>query len=442
MSLHHPVLADRVHSQRDLQPDLYGAVDFDVVPYRFTTDPDVHSALPTWVAPREPLLVDERLVELLRTATMLGDVTGDPYAALAGTYGVGGLIAMVKQACRHGVASVPDAPPELAAFIESMEETPAWIDMALVDEGARWSRIPAAFLAPFLIRGAFLGTFINTYSALPMALTGALSGRRAAVRVNETSSFFAVTTLPGAMDRYGLGFEAAAMVRLMHSVVRCNALQRSEKWDLAVYGIPVPQVDQMPAGLINIYILSMGALRKGRTEFTPRERSIVEFARYRCFLLGLPEELLPTTPTGIVEVFHGRGALLRDDFDDEVCGGLVRSTMAAYLKQTDSWFDRVSDAVEMSWSTFFFTRAFCGGDRQRAARMGVRLRRRDVAVVTATAPFVLGRFAMVVRAARVPALQRVVDAWTIRTLERRLASYGTPEFTAKFAHQGQSNAQE
>lgn len=428
---HHPELEQRVRSQRDLQPGLYGHVDFDVVPHRFTTDPDVRSALPGWVAPREPLLADDVLVDLMRTATMLGDVTGDPYAALVGTHGVPGLVRMLKQACREGVESVPDAPPELAAFIASMEETPTWVDMELVAEGARWSRIPAAFLAPFLIRGAFLGTFINTYSALPMALTGALSGRRAAVRVNETSSFFAVTTLPGAMDRYGPGFEAAAMVRLMHSVVRVNALLRSEKWDLDVYGVPVPQVDQMPAGLINIYILSMGALRKGRTEFTGRERAIVEFARYRCFLLGLPEDLLPTTPTGIVEVFHGRGALLRDDFDDEVCGGLVRSTMDAYLRQEQTWWDRASDAVEKSWSTVFFTRAFCGGDRRRAAKMGVRLRRRDTAVVAATTPFVLGRFLAVVRAAHVPALSSAVDAWTIRVLKRRLASYGTPEFTTE-----------
>jgi len=104
----------------------------------------------------------------------------------------------------------------------------------------------AALLAPFSTRGAFVATFTNTYAALPMALTGALSGKRAARRVNETASFFAVTTLPGALDRYGPGFEAAAMVRLMHSMVRYNALKKSDKWDTAIYGMPVPQVDRCP----------------------------------------------------------------------------------------------------------------------------------------------------------------------------------------------------
>ena len=64
---------------------------------------------------------------------------------------------------------------------------------------------------------------------------------------------------------------AAAMVRLMHSMVRVNALQRSDKWDAEVYGMPIPQVDQMPAGLINMYVLATATLRSGRTtlvEFT------------------------------------------------------------------------------------------------------------------------------------------------------------------------------
>src|SRR3954462_438911 len=148
------------------------------------------------------------------------------------------LIDMLLLACREGIGAVPGAPPELERFIASMEQQPDWVDMNLVREGARHERIPQALLAPYVIRGAFTATFLNTYAALPMALTGALGGRRAARRVNETASFFAVTTMPGALERHGRGFEAAAMVRLMHSMVRYNALKKSGRWDLDVYGIP------------------------------------------------------------------------------------------------------------------------------------------------------------------------------------------------------------
>lgn len=422
MTLHYPELADRVRSQRELQPAMYGDVDLTATPYRFTVDPAVKSSLPGWVADRDELLEDDATVELMRTATMLGDVVADPYAALVDTYGTKGLIQMLTTACREGVEAVPDAPEELRTFIASMEVRPDWLDMALVEEGARYSRISAAFLAPFLTRGAFLATFINTYAALPMALTGALSDKRAARRVVETTSFFAVTTLPRALDRHGIGFETTAHVRLMHSVVRYNALKRSAKWDQDVYGVPVPQVDQMPAGMINIYILAAGAVREGRTEWTTRERAIHEFVRYRCFLMGLPEDLLPSDPEGIVRVFHARAATLRYDFDDEICGELVRSTLAAYLRPGHSWRDRAADRIEKAWSKTFFTRSFGRGES-----MGVVLDRTDRLLVAVTTPYVLGRFALMAKASRPGRGQRFVDAYTLRVLRRCLSTYGVDE---------------
>lgn len=428
MTLHYPELAKRVRDQRKRQPDLYGSIDFDHTPHRFTTDPRVKSDLPGWVGDRESILANERVVELIRTTTMLGDVVADPYAALARQHGVKGLIGMLQQACREGVDSVADAPDELRVFIESMEATPDWLDMELVEEGARQLRIGAAFLSPYITRGAFLATFINTYAALPMALTGALTGRRAARRVNETANFFTVTTLPGALGRCGAGFEAAAMVRLMHSMVRCNALASPEGWDPEVYGVPVPQADQMPAGLINMYLAAMMATSAGRTDFTARERAMLEVSRYRCFLLGLPEELLPTTASGVVEVFHARAATLRRGFDDATCGELVRSTMAADLRPGRSLLDQAAETVERSWSRAFFL-GICGGNRKRAEAMSVQFGLVDAACVAATAPFVLGRFVTMAIVAEQPFLRKLADDYTTRVVKQRLAEYGNAEYT-------------
>ena len=163
---------------------------------------------------------------------------------------------------------------------------------------------------------------------------------------------------PEPLERHGPGFEAAAMVRLMHSMVRYNALKRSGQWDSSVYGMPIPQVDQMPAGLIAIYLTARKAKRDGRTEFTAQERAVVEFARYRCFLLGLPEELLPDTPDDVLHLMHARAALLRDGFDDATCGALVRATMAASLRAGDTRFDHAAEAVEKSYSKAFFIQGF------------------------------------------------------------------------------------
>lgn len=433
MVTYYPELAQRVRSQRELQPDLYGDFDFDQQPDRLATEPDVDSALPAWVADRAPILEDGRVLELISTATLLGDVVADPYAALMATHSVSQLIDMLKRSCRDGVDAVPEAPPELVSFIAAMEAFPEWIDFDLVREGARQERIPAALLAPFITRGAFIATFTNSYAALPMALTGALSGKRAARRVNETASFFAVTTLPGALDRYGPGFEAAAMVRLMHSMVRYNALKKSDKWDKTIYGMPIPQVDQMPAGMIGQYLLARKARQEGRTKFTKQERAAVEFARYRCFLLGLPPELLPSEPADIMHVMHARSALLRDGFDD-ICRELVSGTMAAYLRPDTTLFDRCAEAVEKSFSKLTFVRTFCGGDRNIAEAMGVFMGATDLLRVALTAPFIIGRFTAVQQASRVPVLRDITDAYVIGLLKLRLATYGKPEFTTDAAH--------
>ncbi|QKT08657.1 DUF2236 domain-containing protein [Gordonia sp. X0973] len=436
MTLYYPELRARVRHQRESLPAVYGDIDFDELPYRFATEPDASTALPNGVGDREEILADEKLVELIGTATMLGDVDADPYAALTASRSVTELIAMLRRACRNGIGAVPDAPPELRRFIAAMEATPDWIDMDLVEKGAARARMSAALIAPFVTRGAFIATFTNSYAALPMVITGALSGRRAAHRVNETSAFFAVTTLPGAMRRDGKGFEAAAMVRLMHSMVRVNAMTKTGDWDSHVYGVPIPQVDQMPAGMINLYLISRAALRSGRTEFGTGERALVEFARYRCFLLGLPVELVPSTPREIVTMFHARGALLRAGFDDR-CRALVSSTMAAYLRADDSRFDRAADAVERSYSKVAFVQAFCEGNRRAGERMGVSLGVADYLRVAVTAPFIGGRVVAITAAGRRNRLAPMVDRYLTGLVRKRLASYGDPDFrtdAADYAH--------
>ena len=197
--------------------------------------------------------------------------------------------------------------------------------------------------------------------------------------------------------------------------------------------MPVPQVDQMPAGMIGQYLLARKVRQQGRTSFTAEERAAVEFARYRCFLLGLPEELLPAEPADIMHVLHARSALLRHGFDD-ICRELVQGTMAAYLRPDTTLFDRCAEAVEKSFSKLTFVRTFCGGDSEIAEAMGVSLGPTDLVRIALTAPFIFGRFTAVSHASRIPVLRDVVDAYVIGLLKQRLATYGKPEFTSDAAH--------
>jgi ER-bound oxygenase mpaB/B'/Rubber oxygenase, catalytic domain len=415
----------KVASQKTALPELYGDIDFDITPERFTTDPRAS------VAPRlARAKLDPDKIALIKAYTMLGDIVADAYAALMPRYGFRPLVAMLTKACDEGIAAVPDAPPELAAFIADMERVPKWLDMGMVREGQRLDRNAAANLGPFAIRGAFIATFMNKYAALPMALTGTLSNDTAARRVNETATFFTATLLPGSLERHGAGFKAAAMVRLMHSMVRFNALKRSNLWDVGVYGVPIPQVDQMPAGLIPIFLMSYKIVGEGRKTFTAEERARVELARYRCFLLGLPEDLLADTPQGVVDTMNARSATLRAGFDDATCGELVRATLNAYLLPDERPENRLFDQVERGFSKVFFLRNFMDGDVAAARRMGVEIGPRDFMLFGVVALLVTSQLTAYRLARKVPGLSDLADARLVGRLKRQLKRYGHAEFTS------------
>jgi hypothetical protein len=378
---------DSVARQREDIPGVYGDVDFSVVPERL----DVGAIRDDPRFARHQEAVDRvfdqpELLERMRNYTMTGDRVADRYAALIPEHGFRALVEKLDAACERGVEKVDDAPPELVAFIRSMENTPDWVDMDLVEQGARGERVPMATATPFAIRGAFLATFLNKYAALPMT-----------------------------------------KVRLMHSMVRFH-LMGSGRWDVATFGIPIPQVDQMPAGTIGTFFLSARVLANGRTEFTPDERATVELARYRCFLLGLPEDLLGDTPQEIVDLLTARHITLREGYDDEICGSLVRGTMDVELFDRTSIRGRVHAWLEDGFSRFVLVRSFLGGDSERAASIGIDFDRRHKVAAAFAALVVFGNSTFYKVGLRLPVVSGSIDRRLNAKLAHLLDSYGHADF--------------
>lgn len=421
----------RARRQAAQIPAIYGNIDFDRMPERFTASLGDESSVRGPLAKHRPeLLANDARVAMIAAYTMTGDVVADAYAALMPEYGFRGTITMLETACRKGIEAVPDAPPELVALIADMERTPDWVNMDMVREGARFERNSMANLAPYAIRGALLATFMNKYSALPMALTGTLTDSLAAKRAFETATFFTLTVMPGGLERHSEGFRAAAMVRLMHSMVRFNVMRRPGLWDASVFGVPIPHVDQMPAGLIGSFLLSFKVLAKGREHFTHDERCQVELARYRCHLLGLPGDLLADTPREIVNLLMTRQATLRYDFDDKICGTLVRGAMSAEMSKDPSLVGRIRRTMERSFSKAYLVRNFLDGSVAKAHAMGVSYTGRDRAIAIATGLFLFPRLKAYDIAARVPVLRDIADRRLVAKLNRRLASYGHADFAS------------
>jgi hypothetical protein len=426
-------LAAKVASQAAQIPSMYGRVDFSITPERFATEPDAQTDLdPKFAARRPELLANDEQVARIKAYTMLGDLVTDAYAALMPKYGFHGLVTMLAQACDQGPEKVPSAPPELFRFIQEMERLPAWLDPKLIEEGARIERNAYAHRAPFVIRGGLIATFMNKYSAMPMVMTGAFSDKSAARRTNETATFFTTTVMPDALGRHGATFKSAAMVRLMHSMVRFNALARDDRWDVKTYGIPIPQVDQVPAGMISIFLLAQKALRHGRTTFTPAERARAELARYRCFLLGLPEDLLADTPQGIVDVMLTRSATLRKGFDQN-CSALVSATMNADLTSDHSLRGRIHTWLERGFAKLYFVTNFMRGDKHAAAKFGVPVSLADYIGAVVAGIVITSTMTAYAIAAHIPWLSQTADRSLVRKLTKQLAGYGHAEFTTNAA---------
>lgn len=425
-------LKSKVRSQKEIIPSLYGEVDFEIVPERFAGKENDVWALPKKISKkyRSRLLKDSEKMERALAYTMLGDSVADAYAALMPQYGFRKLVEMLKDACDNGVEKVADAPQELIDFIHAMEKIPDWLDMELVEAGARVARVMMAEFSPFVIRGVFLATFMNKYSGLPMALTGTLSDEKTSKRIKETASFFTTATLPGALKRFGPGFKAAAMVRLMHSMVRFNILKRSKKWDINVYGIPIPQVDQMPAGTVGSFLAAFRCLREGRKEFNDQERAIVEFNRYQCYLLGLPEDLLPDNPRGIADAMMMYQCTLRDGYDEEMLGDLVRSTMKAYLPVNHTLANRLKNKFETSFAKVFFNIAFLTGSmKKKAVVMGLKPNVMDYALSFVVGMYLVPRVVGHLLLEYTPIAKSLADKQLVRKINELLVEYGHAEYT-------------
>lgn len=439
MTIETQTYADRVMRQRDDVPGIYGEVDFSIVPERLDRDASVDDARFAKVHDAVARVFDQpALLETVRDYTMTGDRPADAYAALIPEHGFRALVDMLDAACERGVENVDNAPPELIDFIRAMEATPDWVDMALVERGARAERVPMATATPFAIRGAFLATFLNKYAALPMTMTGALaegagSDAATAKRVFETASFFTATTMPGALHRHGKGFQAAAKVRLMHSMVRYHLL-RSGRWDVATYGIPIPQVDQMPAGLIGVFMMAGRVLAKGRTEFTDAQKASVELARYRCFLLGLPQDLLGETPQEIVDLLIARHITLREAYDDETCGTLVRGTLGADLFDRSTLKGWAHSWLENGFSRFVLVNSFLSGDAERAASIGITFGAREKVAAVVALAVVTGSAAFYDVGLRLPVVSPHLDRRLNAKLARLLDMYGHADFVTDADH--------
>ena len=203
-------------------------------------------------------------------------------------------VRQLGSALEHGIGAVDGAPEALRRFVAAVEDTPAWVDMDLVERGARTMRRLGRTRDDVLLTLSLIGGY--RYGGPPDLLveTGGLSGTAAIRRLAETQTWALAIGRPGGLRRDGEGFRLTVHVRVMHALVN-DRFERNGRWDAARWGLPINRTDLASTlGLFNSTLL-LGARLLGRVVTPEESRAVMHAWRYVGWLMGVDEDWLFTT---------------------------------------------------------------------------------------------------------------------------------------------------
>lgn len=239
--------------------------------------------------------VDEELMARLGAGFMQVDELGAELArALRAPAGDPERVTMaqVRQALAGGLASVADAPPALVRFFETIETVPDWVDLDLVEEGARVGRRLGRNAADVLLQLSLIGGYRFGGPADLLVATGGLVGDATMRRLGETQKWTIAVSEEGGLRPGAEGVALTAHVRIMHALVNESFTPR---WDVARWGMPINQSDQAATlGLFSGAML-LGCRALGVRVTARESRALMHQWKYIGWLMGVDEQWLVDT---------------------------------------------------------------------------------------------------------------------------------------------------
>ncbi len=203
-------------------------------------------------------------------------------------------MAQFRQALDHGIESVDAAPPALADFFAHVDTVPGWVDMDLVNAGARAYRRFGRSAADVLLQLSLLGGYRFGGPTDLLVMTGGLSGSTTMRRLGETQKWGIAISEHDAMRRSGEGFRLTVHVRLMHAMVN-HRFETDDRWDTGHWGLPINQSDQAATlGLFNGALL-LGVRALGVRVTRDDAAAVMHLWRYIGWLMGVDEDWLAIT---------------------------------------------------------------------------------------------------------------------------------------------------
>lgn len=182
----------------------------------------------------------------------------------------------------------------MIALFDEFDRIPAWVDRALIEEGAAvWRRW--GYTLGSIANAGTLDSYTEGSLAVPLSLSGGYAGKSALNRYLETSRWWIEMCRPGAALTPGsLGRRISMQVRVMHVSVRRRVADHPE-WDSERWGLPISQAEMMLTLLGGSVGPALGLYPLGYLT-SPREiRAAMHFNRYIGYLVGMRSEIFPET---------------------------------------------------------------------------------------------------------------------------------------------------
>ncbi|MCX8556622.1 hypothetical protein A5642_12035 [Mycolicibacterium mucogenicum] len=229
-----------------------------------------------------------------------GDELMDAVVARFRAMGMADGCAMLDRALDHGIDALPNAPAELVALFNQLDNPPAWYDPQQWEAGRRlW--IDASLAGKVgMVAGDTFGTFVGDEVAYATGQTGRFVSDF--YRRNlETLAWFRNMTYPGALERWAEPFKDTVRVRLMHSQVRAGLRQTWGDEQFAHHGNPISNAMMMNAAIsFGLQPLLIDHAH-GRTCSSADLDAALMYWAYIAHVFGVAEELIPRNTAEAIE---------------------------------------------------------------------------------------------------------------------------------------------
>lgn len=403
--------SDCITAQKEIAPALYRDMDLDIVPERWCNH--LEEGLPIENPAIKPWLQDKDKMEFFRHLTLMGDPFADAVAVLMlDELGMKRGRALFNEVLHKGVANVPDAPAEMKAFFSHMEQVPAWVDFEKIEKAADGTRFMAGCFWELINRGGFMGVYENDYQSLPLIISGGLSEKSVAKRIADTGSVMLTSLLPQTLRRDGPAYRLIARVRLMHSLVRINLLRDPKKWDMKVYGMPMPQIDDPSATMLGSYLIAKRA-KERRRPLTELEKNQLHFFRYLTYLFGVHDYWASEDPDEIILAWEARHATMRMRKIPARYIPFVQAAQKCYLRKTQTRWDRFMTALDRVGAPYHYASQV---GKDAAARYGVYPTVTNMAAFFALAAIKITEFGAVNLIGKIPGGKNLKRKYEFRKL--------------------------